>query len=102
MIGQNWQHSGYYGSMIACSNDYLAYVLESRSGYVVRVIQLKTKDRSLLKKFVGKICDLSFVHANSNVLGIVDQAGNLHVYDLDNANGDVSMITKSVNSNYKE
>ena len=89
---QNWQASGYYGNMIASNNDFLAYVLESRSGFVVRLIQLKTKDWTLLKKFTGKICDLSFAHASSNVLGVVDQAGNLHVYDLDEAHGDMSKM----------
>ncbi len=82
--------------MIACSNDYLAYILESPSGCFVRIIQLKTKDRALLKKFTGKICDLSFAHANSNVLGVVDQASNLHVYDLDSAHGDVGRIARLV------
>ena len=78
--------------MIACSNDYLAYILESRNGYCVRIIQMKTKDRALLKNFTGKICELSFVHPNSNVLGIVDQAGNIHIYDLDIAHGDVAKM----------
>lgn len=78
--------------MIASSKDYLAYVLQSRSGYVVRIIQLKTKDRALLKKFSGKICDLSFLRFNSNILAVLDQAGNIHVYDLDIAQGDVSKI----------
>lgn len=78
--------------MIASNKDYLAYVLESRTGYVVRIIQLKTKDRALLKKFTGKICDLSFLHFNSNILAIVDQAGSVHVYNLDTAQGDVSKI----------
>ena len=78
--------------MIASNNHYLAYILESRSGHVVRIIQQKTKDRTLLKKFTGQVLDVSFAHANSNLLAVIDQGGNLYVYDLDIANGDVTKI----------
>lgn len=76
--------------MVASNRDYIAYVLESRDGYVVRVIVRKNKDRTLLKTFVGRVMDVSFAHRNTNKLGVVDQGGNIYVYDFDSCGGDVS------------
>ena len=92
MTNQNWEVSGYRGNMVASNKDYIAYVLESRTGYVIRVIMRKNKDRTLLKAFVGRVMDISFAHSNSNKFGVVDQGGNVYVYDFDDAGGDVSKI----------
>lgn len=92
VTNQNWEPKNFHGNIIASNNQYLAYVLESRAGHVVRIIQQKTKDRTLLKKFVGGVVDIAFAHSDSNMLAAVDEGGNVHVYDLDNAHGDVSKI----------
>lgn len=92
ITNQNWEPKGFHGNIIASNNQYLAYVLESRTGYVIRIIQLITKDRTLLKKFTGQVVDLSFAHNSSNMLAAIDEGGNLFVYDLDNAKGDISKI----------
>ena len=71
--------------MVASNKKYVAYVLEGRSGYVIRLIQNESSNRALLKNFVGTILDVSFAHANSNLLACVDQGGNLYIWDLDRA-----------------
>ena len=55
----------------------------------------ETKNRALLKNFVGKIVDVAFAHAQSNVLAALDEGGNLHIYDLDMAHGDVDKFRLS-------
>ena len=52
----------------------------------------ETKNRALLKKFVGKVVDVAFACAHTNILAAVDEGGNLHVYDLDMAHGDVDKL----------
>lgn len=82
----------FYGNTIASNNEYLAYILDGRTGPVIRIIQLDTKNRTLLKKFTGTIVDISFASAKSNMLGAVDEGGNIFVYDLDAAHGDVAKM----------
>lgn len=67
-------------------------MLDSRTGYVIRLIHLSTKDRALIKKFTGKILDISFPHKSSNLLGAIDEGGNLYIYDIDKTGGDLSKI----------
>ena len=86
VTNQNWELPNHHGNLVASNNQYLAYILEGRSGYVLRVIQQDTNNRALLKGFVGAIQDVAFAHANSNLLACTDQGGNLHVWDLDKAN----------------
>ena len=86
----------YHGNLIASNSQYYAYVVSSRHGYTIRVIQRATKNKALLKNFVGQVVDLSFAHSGSNKLAAVDQAGNVYYYDLEQANGDVEQIEKYV------
>lgn len=77
--------------MVASNNKYLSYVLEGRSGYVLRLIEVETNTRCLLKGFVGPVVDVEFCHADSNILACVDKGGNLYVWDLDKAKKDTEL-----------
>ena len=64
---------------------YIAYILEGRSGYVLRLIHQQTNSRTLLKGFTGPLLDVVFAADSSNLLACVDQGGNLFVWDLNRA-----------------
>ncbi len=81
----------HHGNLVASNNQYLAYILEGRTGYVLRVIHQPTNNRALLKGFTGAVVDVAFAHANSNFLACVDQGGNLFIWDLDRVE-DISQI----------
>lgn len=49
---------------------------------MVRVLSLGFAERSLLKGFTGAVADLAFAHLDSSLLGCVDEAGNLMVWQL--------------------
>ena len=83
ITNQNWDLPNHHGNIVASNNKYVAYVLEGRSGYVIRLIQNDSNNRVLLKNFVGAILDVSFAHANSNLLACVDQGGSVYIWDLD-------------------
>ena len=60
---------------------------------MLRLIHKESKNRVLLKGFIGAILDVSFAHAGSNLLACVDEGGNLQIWDLDRAK-EVSEIPK--------
>ena len=49
---------------------------------MIRVLSLEFNERSLLKGFTGAVTDLAFAHLDSSLLGCVDEAGNLMVWQL--------------------
>ena len=49
---------------------------------MIRVLSLGSAERSLLKGFTGAVTDLAFAHLDSALLGCVDEAGNLFVWQL--------------------
>ena len=71
--------------MVAYNQHYVAYILEGRSGYVLRLIHQQTNSRTLLKGFTGPLLDVAFAADLSNLLACVDQGGNLFVWDLNRA-----------------
>lgn len=83
ITNQSWEHPKHHGNIVASNNQYLAYVLEGRNGYVIRLIHNDSNNRVLLKGFVGAILEVSFAHAKSNLLACVDEGGNVHIWDLD-------------------
>jgi enhancer of mRNA-decapping protein 4 len=93
ITNQVWEHKRYHSNMVASTEDFLAYVLENQNGHFIRIIHTKTMNRTLLKKFTGKILDIAFASPTCNMLGAVDQGGNIFVYNLDAANGDVEKIS---------
>ncbi|XP_051953826.1 enhancer of mRNA-decapping protein 4-like [Xyrauchen texanus] len=81
----DWEHKYYYGNLIAVSNSYLAYAIRGTNNHsMIRVLHLGSTERSLLKGFTGAVTDLAFAHLDSNLLGCVDEAGNMFIWQLTN------------------
>ncbi|XP_053283390.1 enhancer of mRNA-decapping protein 4 isoform X2 [Pleuronectes platessa] len=79
----DWEHKYYYGRLIAVSNSFLAYAIRGANNHaMIRVLSLSSAERSLLKGFTGAVTDLAFAHLDSSLLGCVDEAGNLMVWQL--------------------
>ncbi|XP_074533742.1 enhancer of mRNA-decapping protein 4 isoform X2 [Halichoeres trimaculatus] len=79
----DWEHKYYYGRLIAVSNSFLAYAIRGANNHaMVRVLSVGSAERSLLKGFTGAVTDLAFAHLDSSLLGCVDEAGNLMVWQL--------------------
>lgn len=79
----DWEHKYYYGRLIAVSNSFLAYAIRGANNHaMIRVLSLDFSERSLLKGFTGSVTDLAFAHLDSSLLGCVDEAGNLMVWQL--------------------
>ena len=50
---------------------------------MVRVLNLATNNRTLLKGFSGRVTDVSFAHLPTEIiLGAVDEMGNMFVYEI--------------------
>uniref|UniRef100_A0A672GT45 Enhancer of mRNA-decapping protein 4 n=1 Tax=Salarias fasciatus TaxID=181472 RepID=A0A672GT45_SALFA len=80
----DWEHKYYYGRLIAVSNAFLAYAIrgDSANNAMIRVLSDNLVERTLLKGFTGGVTDLAFAHLDSSLLGCVDEAGNLMVWQL--------------------
>uniref|UniRef100_A0A8C2A8G4 Enhancer of mRNA-decapping protein 4 n=1 Tax=Cyprinus carpio TaxID=7962 RepID=A0A8C2A8G4_CYPCA len=79
----DWEHKYYYGNLIAVSNSYLAYAIRGANNHsMIRVLRLGSTERLLLKGFTGAVTDLAFAHLDSNLLGCVDEAGNMFIWQL--------------------
>ncbi|XP_043096643.1 enhancer of mRNA-decapping protein 4-like [Puntigrus tetrazona] len=79
----DWEHKYYYGNLIAVSNSYLAYAIRGANNHsMIRVLRLGSTERSLLKGFTGAVTDLAFAHLDSTLLGCVDEAGNMFIWQL--------------------
>ncbi|XP_063053515.1 enhancer of mRNA-decapping protein 4 isoform X3 [Engraulis encrasicolus] len=79
----DWEHKYYYGNLIAVSNTYLAYAIRGANNHaMIRVLSLDSAERTLLKGFTGAVTDLAFAHLDSTMLGCVDEAGNLVIWQL--------------------
>ncbi|KAI4825958.1 hypothetical protein KUCAC02_021617, partial [Chaenocephalus aceratus] len=79
----DWEHKYYYGRLIAVSNSFVAYAIRGANNHaMIRVLSVGSAERSLLKGFTGAVTDLAFAHLDSSLLGCVDEAGNLMVWQL--------------------
>lgn len=79
----DWEHKYYYGRLIAVSNSFLAYAIKGANNQsMIRVLSVGFTERALLKGFTGAVTDLAFAHLDSSLLGCVDEAGNLVVWQL--------------------
>ncbi|KAK5867892.1 hypothetical protein PBY51_012348 [Eleginops maclovinus] len=79
----DWEHKYYYGRLIAVSNSFVAYAIRGANNHaMIRVLSIGSAERSLLKGFTGAVTDLAFAHLDSSLLGCVDEAGNLMVWQL--------------------
>ncbi|KAK2841882.1 hypothetical protein Q5P01_012082 [Channa striata] len=79
----DWEHKYFYGRLIAVSNSFLAYAIRGANNHaMIRVLSLGSAERCLLKGFTGAVTDLAFAHLDSSLLGCVDEAGNLMMWQL--------------------
>ena len=71
-----WDHHYYPGQVVSVSpvdsGDFLAYGIVAPGKFegVVRVVQRKTEQRTLLKGMRGKIKDLAFAHTKNKVRAV--------------------------------
>lgn len=86
----DWEHKYYYGRLIAVSNSFVAYAIRGANNHaMIRVLNVGSTERSLLKGFTGAVTDLAFAHLDSSLLGCVDEAGNLMVWQLTCTDGKI-------------
>uniref|UniRef100_A0AAY4EVR1 Enhancer of mRNA-decapping protein 4 n=1 Tax=Denticeps clupeoides TaxID=299321 RepID=A0AAY4EVR1_9TELE len=91
----DWEHKYYYGNLIAVSNSYLAYAIRGANNHaMIRVLSLDSGERTLLKGFTGSVTDLAFAHLDSSLLGCVDEAGNLVIWQLTSSGNGVIVHIK--------
>ncbi|TSS72701.1 Enhancer of mRNA-decapping protein 4 [Bagarius yarrelli] len=89
----DWEHKYYYGNLIAVSNAYLAYAIRGANNqYMIRVLRLGSPERTLLKGFTGAVTDLAFAHLDSTLLGCVDEAGNMFIWQLTSQNSKIQYL----------
>ena len=96
ITNQSWELPVHPGNMVASNSNYIAYVLEGRSGYVVRLIHRHTNSRTLLKGFTGPVLDVAFSPSAASLLACVDQGGNLFVWDLSKTDSGLSDVNRYV------
>uniref|UniRef100_T2MBE8 Enhancer of mRNA-decapping protein 4 n=1 Tax=Hydra vulgaris TaxID=6087 RepID=T2MBE8_HYDVU len=85
-----WEEKYYNGNLVSCNNKYIAYVLPSKKNDDhVRVINLVTSMRVLLRGFTMKVIDLCFESLTSNLLACVDQEGTLFIFEILEEDGTV-------------
>ncbi|KAL3859977.1 hypothetical protein ACJMK2_010154 [Sinanodonta woodiana] len=96
VVNYDWEHKFYVGSLVAIhrSNEYAAYVLKGKGSGVVRIVNRCTAERTLLKDFNGRVIDLAFAHTEDALLAVVDEKGNLFVYEA--REGDDKKIVTTV------
>ncbi|CAH1779762.1 unnamed protein product [Owenia fusiformis] len=84
VVNYDWESKYYVGNLVAIHRDgiYAAYSLSGKSGGVVRIVNRKTAERTLLKGFMGKVIDISFANLSSVVFAGVDEIGNMFIYEL--------------------
>ena len=59
-----------------------SHTVTGKFGGVVRIMNRTTAERTLLKDFVGRVTDLAFAHTDDVILAVVDEIGNLCVYEI--------------------
>lgn len=66
--------------------------LGASNQYMVRVLRLGSTERTLLKGFTGAVTDLAFAHLDSTLLGCVDEAGNMFIWQLTSQNSKIQYL----------
>uniref|UniRef100_UPI00358F5706 enhancer of mRNA-decapping protein 4 isoform X2 n=1 Tax=Myxine glutinosa TaxID=7769 RepID=UPI00358F5706 len=87
----DWERKFYPGSLVAVSQDYLAYIIPKPQA-MVRVLHTPTAERTLLKGFMGAVTDIAFaypmttrhssIRTASPRLAALDDAGGLFVWNF--------------------
>ena len=104
---QQWEQKFYTGQLVASNSSFMAYSLtgifkysefnfvyflsffSGRTGYVIRVIHVQTRNRTLLKGMQGRVADLGFANKQSNLFACVDQAGSIFIWNLELENNEI-------------
>ncbi|XP_065164405.1 enhancer of mRNA-decapping protein 4 isoform X2 [Atheta coriaria] len=88
VVDYNWEFKYYIGQLVAChvSGKYYAYTLKPKGKVgMLRVVNLETEERALVKDFQGTIQDISFALTPQIILGCIDNDWNLYVYSVDSS-----------------
>ena len=87
VVKYDWEHKYYYGNLVAVHREgfFIAYSLKGKPSGIVRVINRKSAERLLIKGCIGDVKDLSFAHISAVVLGVVDEKGNMFIYEIRDA-----------------
>ncbi|XP_065827516.1 enhancer of mRNA-decapping protein 4-like isoform X2 [Oscarella lobularis] len=91
---QQWEQKFYTGQLVASNSSFMAYSLTGRTGYVIRVIHVQTRNRTLLKGMQGRVADLGFANKQSNLFACVDQAGSIFIWNLELENNEIKATVK--------
>lgn len=67
-------------------------ILGASNQYMIRVLRLGSTERTLLKGFTGAVTDLAFAHLDSTLLGCVDEAGNMFIWQLTSQNSKIQYL----------
>ncbi|XP_034237010.1 enhancer of mRNA-decapping protein 4 isoform X4 [Thrips palmi] len=88
IVDHSWDVRFYKGQLLAVhlSGKFIAFGIQvvSKSESMVRIVNRQNNHRYLCKGITGVVQDISFAHiASQVVLGIVDEAGTLFVYRIE-------------------
>ncbi|XP_030831075.1 enhancer of mRNA-decapping protein 4 isoform X2 [Strongylocentrotus purpuratus] len=94
VVNYEWEAKYYFGNLVAVNDTFLVYVLRIQSGYGLRILNRRSTVRALLKGFSCVIIDIAFAFHNADILGCVDQRGNLSVWHIKEEGGVISYEPK--------
>ncbi|XP_041454120.1 enhancer of mRNA-decapping protein 4-like isoform X1 [Lytechinus variegatus] len=94
VVNYEWEAKYYFGNLVAVNNTFLVYVLRIQSGYGLRILNRRSTVRALLKGFSCIIVDIAFAFHNADILGCVDQRGNLSVWHIKEEGGKITYEPK--------
>eukprot|EP00057_Strongylocentrotus_purpuratus_P031363 XP_784386.4 PREDICTED: enhancer of mRNA-decapping protein 4 [Strongylocentrotus purpuratus] len=94
VVNYEWEAKYYFGNLVAVNDTFLVYVLRIQSGYGLRILNRRSTVRALLKGFSCVIIDIAFAFHNADILGCVDQRGNLSVWHIKEEGGVISYVPK--------
>ncbi|KAK9701745.1 WD40 region of Ge1, enhancer of mRNA-decapping protein [Popillia japonica] len=87
LVEYQWEFKYYIGQLIAIHIDgkIIAYGIKGKMGSMLKVARISdANDRILIKDIKGLVQDVSFALTSFQIiLGVVDEAGNLFVYNIE-------------------
>lgn len=86
VVDYNWELRFYVGQLLAVhlNGRVIAYGMKGKKGGMVRVTNLETNRRVLIREMNGLVQDISFALIPQQIiLGCVDEEGSLFVYNID-------------------
>ncbi|KAJ8960755.1 hypothetical protein NQ318_020048 [Aromia moschata] len=92
-IDYNWEFRYYHGHLVAAhiNEKVIAYGMKGKDGGMIRVTNLDTDLRALIKNLKEDIKDLAFAFSRDDIiLGCVDSEGNILVYQIDDTPHSIS------------